>query len=89
MPTGMVAAGGGAGCILLPERCSVYRKAALLVAMTMRLKHTSDMLEGPYSFLRTEVSATFVGVTIELGTGSRTSMTSSPLPVRDQNDSTR
>jgi hypothetical protein len=68
----------------------VDRKVALLVAMTMLLKHSSDMVEGSYSFPRREVSATnFVGVTIESGTGSRTSTTSSPLSLRHQNDSTR
>jgi len=67
----------------------VDRKVALLVAMTMLLKHSSDMLEGSYSFPRKDVSATFVGVTIESGTGSRTSTTSSPLSLRHQNDSTR
>jgi hypothetical protein len=68
----------------------VCRKVALLVAMTMLLKHSSDLLEGSYSFPRTKLSATtFVGVTIESNTGSRTSTTSSPLALRDQNDSTR
>jgi hypothetical protein len=39
------------------------------VAMTSLLKHTSDIPEGLYPFLRTEVSATFVCVMIESGSG--------------------
>jgi hypothetical protein len=40
-----------------------------LVAMTSLLEHTSDIPEGLHPFLRTEVSATFVCVMIESGSG--------------------